>query len=151
MNEADARELAERSLPVDAPEEGSPQAFHDRPVRHSLIRRASMLWRGSLLSVRLRNISTHGAMIESQQTFEKGAAVEVHLSDGVQVEGEVRWSQDGRIGVKFAEAFDLQRLGQSRSRQTVTVRPDYLASETRADSPWASRQDRLTVKDVRSS
>jgi EAL domain-containing protein (putative c-di-GMP-specific phosphodiesterase class I) len=151
MNEADARELAERSLPTDAPEESSPEAFHDRPVRHSLIRRASMLWRGTLLSVRLRNISTHGAMIESQEIIEKGTAVEVDLAEGVRVEGEVQWSQDGRIGVKFAEAFDLQQLGQSRSPQNVRVRPDYLASETRPDSPWASRQDRLTVKDVRSS
>ncbi|MGZ8999042.1 MAG: EAL domain-containing protein, partial [Allosphingosinicella sp.] len=135
MSDVDARELAQRSTPVDATAEDAPEAFHDRPARHSLIRRASMLWRGSLLSVRLRNISTHGAMIESPETVDRGAAVELDLSEGVRVEGEVRWSQDGRIGVKFAQTFDLQRLGQSKSINSVNVRPDYLASETRPDSP----------------
>ena len=146
MSESEARELAARSLPVQADE--TLESQHDRPTRHSLIRRASMLWRGSALSVRLRNISVDGAMIESPETIDTGASVELDLSGGVRLEGEVRWSQDGRIGVKFAEPFDLSLLGQARPVTTTILRPDYLKSETCPNSPWASRQDRFTVKDV---
>jgi diguanylate cyclase (GGDEF)-like protein len=144
MSDVEARELANKCTPVEAEE-----THQDRPARHSLIRRASMMWGGRSLSVRLRNISVQGAMIESSEPVDAGASVELDLSGGVRLEGEVRWSQDGRVGVKFAEAFDLQRLGQARSTTTHVLRPDYLKSETLPDSPWASRHDRLTVNDIR--
>ena len=62
----------------------------------------------------------------------------------------MRWSKDGRIGVKFAEAFDLKRLGKAkRAAPAGILMPDYLRSETEPDSPWAGRQDRLSIKDVK--
>ena len=144
MSAEEALELAARSAPVCARE-----ALQSRPPRHSLIRRASMLWRGGTFSVRLRNISADGAMIESPEEIEKGSHIELDLSAGVRLEGEVCWAQDGRIGLKFSEAFNLQLLGQAKSGSRV-LRPDYLKSETSPDSPWAGRHDRFTIKDVRS-
>lgn len=144
MPSEDALHMAAQSQPVSAHE-----AVQARPPRHSLIRRGNMLWRGGSFPVRLRNISADGAMIESPQQVEPGANVELDLADGVRLSGQVRWSQDGRIGLKFAAPFDLQRLGRAKRSSAEAFKPDYLKSELRADSPWAARSDRLTIKDVR--
>ena len=141
----EALQLAERSRPVSA------RNVRARPPRHSLIRRGAMLWRGDSFPVRLRNVSADGAMIETDEPFEPDTQVELDLSGDVRLGAIVRWSQDGRVGLKFHEPFDLQRLGKAKNRPAGTgiLRPDYLKSETSPDSPWAARQDRLTVKDVR--
>ena len=140
-----ALKLAEASKPMSIGEE-----MQTRPPRHSLIRRGELLWDGTSLPVRLRNISADGAMIESDQPMEAGADVELDLADGLRLSGQVRWSQDGRIGVKFAEAFDLKRLGKAkRAASAGMIMPDYLRSETEPDSPWAGRQDRLSIKEVK--
>jgi diguanylate cyclase (GGDEF)-like protein len=143
MTAEEALKLAEDSKPMSATD------VQPRPPRHSLIRRGDLHWGGSTLPVRLRNISADGAMIESGNEMEAGADVELDL-DGVRLTGQVRWAQDGRIGLKFAESFDLSRLGSARRKAKPGVlRPDYLRSELDPASPWAARQDRLTVKDVK--
>ncbi|HWT11512.1 MAG TPA: EAL domain-containing protein [Allosphingosinicella sp.] len=141
----EALTLALASRPLTAGESVQP-----RPPRHSLIRRGSLHWRGGTLPVRLRNISADGAMLESAQPMASGSDVELDLFEGVRLAGEVRWSQDGRIGLRFAEAFDLKRLGKAgRAGAAGLLKPDYLRSELQPDSPWAARQDRLTIKDVK--
>ena len=105
----EALKLAEASKPMSVGEE-----MQQRPPRHSLIRRGELLWDGTSLPVRLRNISADGAMIETDQPMEAGSDVELDLADGLRLSGQVRWSKDGRIGVKFAEAFDLKRLGKAK-------------------------------------
>jgi predicted signal transduction protein with EAL and GGDEF domain len=144
MTADDALKLAEDSKPMSAAD------VRPRPPRHSLIRRGALRWGGRTLSVRLRNISAEGAMIESGDGMEAGSDVELDL-DGVRVGGQVRWAQDGRIGLKFAETFDLRRLASAAARKAKpgVLRPDYLRSELDPDSPWAGRQDRLSIKDVK--
>ena len=145
MSSGEAMELAATSRPIAAGE-----GMRPRPPRHSLIRRGALRWRGGSLAVRLRNISADGAMLEAGQAIEAGAEVELDLSEGVRLAGQVRWSQHGRIGLSFAEAFDLRRLGSApRAAAGELVKPDYLRSELQPDSPWAGRHDRLTIKDVR--
>ena len=145
MTAEEALKLAEDSRPMTASD------VEPRPPRHSLLRRGSLRWGGRTLAVRLRNISAEGAMIESGDDVEPGSDVELDLADGVRLVGQVRWSQDGRMGLKFAETFDLKRLGAvSRKVAPGLVRPDYLRSEGDPQSPWAGRQDRLTIKDIRS-
>ncbi len=142
----DARKLAVRSQRV-ATKEAAPT----RPPRHSLIRRGTLLWQGREHAVRLRNISAGGAMIEADRDFDIGDTVELDLSDGVRLTADVRWCQDGRLGLKFNESFDLQRLGQTRrgDAKNQMLRPDYLKTERNPHSPWAARYDRLSIKDVR--
>jgi diguanylate cyclase (GGDEF)-like protein len=145
MNAADALELAAASRPVSGG-----QGLRPRPPRHSLIRRGALHGPHGKIPVRLRNISAEGAMIESGRAVEPGAAVELDLAQGIYLSGEVRWYQEGRIGVRFAEAFDLQRLGKAkRPAAAALLKPDYLGSELAPDSPWAARSERLSVKDVR--
>ena len=146
MAAGEAAALAAQSRPVSARE-----AARDRPPRHSLIRRGALRWEGESLPVRLRNVSAAGAMIECGRHFEPGEPVELDLDGGVRVGGEVRWSQEGRVGLKFAEAFDLRRLGRAPRRDgpPPLLRPDYLKSENSPDSPWAARSAKLTIRDVR--
>ena len=146
MAAAEALELAVASRPIGAGEEVQPRA-----PRHSLIRRGTLSCEAGEAPVRLRNVSAEGAMVESDQPLVPGATVELDLADGVRLAGEVRWSQDGRIGLKFAEGFDLRRLGRAkRATGGGIVKPDYLRSELQPDSPWASRRERLSIKDVKS-
>ncbi|MDQ4088032.1 MAG: EAL domain-containing protein, partial [Pseudomonadota bacterium] len=145
MSPAEALKLAAESRPISAGDGVQP-----RPPRHSLIRRGLLHWRGAALPVRLHNISADGAMIESAEALASGSAVELDLSEGVRLPAQVRWSRDGRIGLKFGEAFDLQRLGRSRgSAAPELLKPSYLQTELQPDSPWAARTDRLTIKDVK--
>jgi len=88
-------------------------------------------------------------MIESGNDRRPESDVELDLTDGLRLTGRVRWSQDGRIGLKFAEVFDLMRVGSLRTSNSGTVRPDYLGSELDPNSPWAARKERLTIKDVK--
>jgi diguanylate cyclase (GGDEF)-like protein len=144
MTADEALRLAADSKPMSAND------VQPRPPRHRLLRRGSLRWTGGILPVRLRNISAEGAMIESGNTMEPGSEIELDLADGLRLTGKVRWSQDGRVGLKFAEDFNLQRLGSTpRKPNTDVLQPDYLRSELDPGSPWAARQDRLTIKDVK--
>ena len=143
MTAEDARRLAVDSEPMSA------QDVQPRAPRHSLIRRGALRSGGRMRAVRLRNISAEGAMIESTDEMESGSEVELDV-DGLRVEGQVRWSHDGRVGLRFAESFDLSRLGSAqRKGKAGILRPDYLRSELDPESPWAARQERLSIKDVK--
>ena len=143
MTADEALKLAADSEPMSADDAEA------RAPRQRLIRRGSLRWSGGILPVRVHNISAEGAMIESGNAMAPGSEIELDLADGLRLLGQVRWSQDGRVGMQFAEKFDLQRLGNpQRPSSAGVVRPDYLRSELDPDSPWAARQDRLTIKDV---
>jgi diguanylate cyclase (GGDEF)-like protein len=144
MSADDAAKLAADSKSMTAGKDVEP-----RPPRHSLLRRGSLRWAGGTLPVRLRNISAEGAMIEGVNDLRPESDVELDLADGLRLSGRVRWSRDGRMGLKFAEAFDLRRLGSLRTSKPGALRPDYLGSELDPNSPWAARKERLTIKEVK--
>jgi len=142
----EALAMAAESKPVSARE-----AQPARPPRHRLIRRGRLQWKGQSMEVRLRNISAGGAMVESPRPLKAGESVSLDLSDGIVVDAQVRWAQEDRLGIRFAEAFDLQCLGQARGSKAdqKMLRPSYLDTETSPGSPWAARKERLSIKDVR--
>jgi hypothetical protein len=151
MAAAEARALAARAAAVPACE-----AERARPPRHSLIRMATLTVNGRPCPVRLRNLSAGGAMVDAEGApLAAGTAVELLLDDGVAIAGEVRWCDEERVGLSFAEPFDLRRIGRARPPANAAaaglrmVRPAYLDSENAADSPWAGRSERLTIRDVR--
>ncbi|HYI41424.1 MAG TPA: EAL domain-containing protein [Allosphingosinicella sp.] len=88
-----------------------------RPPRHRLIRNGTLLYNGRALPVRLRNISAGGAMIESDRTLDPGTSVELDLDSAGTLAAEVRWCQQGRVGLHFAEAFALGKLARTRERE----------------------------------
>jgi diguanylate cyclase (GGDEF)-like protein/PAS domain S-box-containing protein len=99
-----------------------------RPPRHRLIRNGRLLWQGRTLPVRLRNISAGGAMIECDSELEPGTPVELDLAEAGTLPAEVRWSQQGQIGLYFAEEFALGKLARTRRKGSApqVVKAEYL-------------------------
>jgi len=99
-----------------------------RPPRHRLIRNGRLLWQGRTLPVRLRNISAGGAMIECDDPLEPGTAVELDLAEAGTLPAEVRWCQQGQVGLHFGEEFALGKLARTRRKGGAPqmLKPEYL-------------------------
>lgn len=131
-------------------ERDAPRPVLDRGPRHALLRKGTLYWSGVNIPVRLRNISSHGAKIESQQELRPGSEVELDLGEAGFQMAEVRWSKDGQIGLRFADDFDIGSLAPSAPSEPATdmLKPAYLETELRSDSPWAARFERLSLTDL---
>jgi hypothetical protein len=136
----------------EEPEEPE-QSFIEREARQRLLRSGTLYWSGISVPVRLRNISTGGAQVEGQRDLCPGAEVELDLGEGGFHVAEVRWSNDGQIGLRFAADFDLDSLApasmQSSGPRPDVLKPAYLETELRPDSPWAARFERLSMTDLK--
>ena len=123
-----------------------------REPRHRLLRRGSMQWNGMSFPIRLKNISTGGALIESERSIPPGSQVQLDLPDIGHFGAEVRWTNENHLGIKFDEPFKRSKLvpmqGEPAPKPTV-LKPDYLATENSPSSPWAARNDRLTIDQLK--
>jgi hypothetical protein len=145
MAAEDATELALESKRVIA--EGHQ---FSRAPRHRLIRKAVLHWGERQMEARLRNISSGGALVECERGLPPGTEVRLSLPGLGDIFGEARWTTANKIGLRFEQEFDLRKLApKARNDTAAMLRPDYLSSETSADSPWAARQERLTPREVR--
>jgi PilZ domain-containing protein len=136
-----------------ADREAPARAVVDREHRHTLLRNGILYWSGISIPVRLRNISSGGARVESEQELRQGSEVELDLGEaGFQV-AEVRWSKDGQVGLRFAEEFDIGSLAPAHVPAAAPaadmLKPAYLETELRPDSPWAARFERLSTTDLK--
>ena len=123
----------------------------ERAPRQHLILRGQLHWRSGSMPVRLRNISSQGAMIDGTQDLDVAEPVVLELPGGMVAEATVRWCQSRHIGVRFDQPFDPAALAQGHDEtpaQTDYVKPDYLKSDGRADSPWAARWEKLNRDDL---
>jgi hypothetical protein len=124
---------------------------NERAPRQHLILRGQLHWRSGSMPVRLRNISAQGALVDGTQDLDTGEPVVLELPGGTAVEATVRWCQSKHIGVRFDEPFDPAVLAQCHDdtpAQIDYVKPDYLRSDGKADSPWAARWERLNRDDL---
>ena len=104
-------------------------AAFSRPPRHRILRGGALLWEGHRLAVRLRNISAGGAMVVCDRAIAAGTPVVLDLDEAGTLPAEVRWSERGEVGMKFAETFALRKLARSRRAQPERpkmLRPAYL-------------------------
>jgi hypothetical protein len=126
----------------------------EREPRQRLLRSGMLYWGGVSIPVRLRNISTGGAQLEADRPLQSGAEVELDLGEaGFQV-AEVRWSNDGQVGLRFAAEFDLDSLAPAREpgkevAAPTVLKPAYLETELQPDSPWAARFERLSLTQLK--
>ncbi|MGZ8307558.1 MAG: PilZ domain-containing protein [Allosphingosinicella sp.] len=135
----------------DKPESAAIHAVAERESRHKLLRAGTLYWSGISIPVRLRNISGGGARVESGRELCPGSEVELDLGEaGFQI-AEVRWSKDGQVGLRFAEAFDIESLAPSHQAERTpdVLKPAYLETELQPDSPWAARFEKLTLTDLK--
>ena len=130
---------AEQALKVACESKDTASEAHSRAPRHGLIRLATLKWNGQALPVRLRNISTGGALLESERALDQGSRVELDLPGCGVLAAEVRWSQSGRLGIGFLEEFDLKRLAPPRRRgsgsNVKVLKPAYLEQQEAVRPP----------------
>jgi len=98
--------------------------------------RHPLIWSGVLHHnfeshpVRLRNISSTGAMIECPVALRVGAEPLLELGGGVELPSTVTWAVGDAAGLHFAQEFDLSLLARSRPEVAAQQweRPSYLES-----------------------
>ena len=117
-----ARELA-NSVTVEA------DGFQcSREPRHRLMRRAVTCIDGETVEVKLRNISSMGALVECHVPAAPGAELAIDIVGVCPVRAVVRWAQSGKFGVQFIQQFDLARLAPKKERrnEVTMLRPWYV-------------------------
>ncbi len=83
-----------------------------RAHRHTMLRKVVLDHQGERYQGTIRNISSSGAMIEGLWNVPAGTVFEVQISESRTVKALVRWSQQDRIGVQFAEALQIDETGR---------------------------------------
>lgn len=135
---------------AEAPEAAGPE--HRAAIRHPLI------WRGVIHSandsqpVRLRNISSGGALAHVVTPCQAGAEVVLDLGGAGRHPATVTWAQGDQVGLRFDEPFDLRALVEARPEVTPPqwMRPSYLDPSTESDSPWDPQWSRQSVSEMSS-
>jgi hypothetical protein len=139
-------EFDEVERPAPAPETGEQRGGG----RHPLI------WSGNIhhdfqtTSVRLRNVSETGALIECSAPLRVGAEPLLELG-ACQLFTTVVWVVGDSVGLRFAQPFDLAQLARSRP-EVAPARwdcPDYLQPGASADSPWDEQWGRKSLGELR--
>jgi hypothetical protein len=121
-------------------------------------RRHPLIWSGEIFynhhseRVRLRNISEHGALIESPISYPLGAEVLLDMGDAGQHFASVGWTCSDKAGLKFAQPFDLKLLGSAKPEvaPALMTRPGpagRLSGDR--DNPWAEGWGRLSLYELR--
>lgn len=114
-------------LPVTPPtEETEPETLesHREKTRDSLFLSAVIAFHDSpqRQTVRVRNLSASGMMIDVAAAKEKGLGVTVTLKNIGDVNGKVVWSTAKRIGITFDQEIDASL---ARHRPTAPEVPGY--------------------------
>ena len=111
MSPEDAGELAAQNKTVTA------DGFQfNRPPRQGLLKVANLQWNGMNMAVRVRNISTGGALVEGDRVLPSESHIQLDLPGCGSIGAQVRWSEGRRMGVQFEQEFDLRRLGPGKER-----------------------------------
>ena len=83
----------------------------NRPPRQGILKVASLQFNGMSMPVRVRNISTGGALLECDRMLPIESKVQLDLPGCGNLGAEVRWAEARRMGLQFEDEFDLRRLG----------------------------------------
>jgi hypothetical protein len=87
-----------------------------REPRHRLMRRGITAINGETLEVKLRNISSMGALVECPLPVSPGDELTMDIVGVGPVRAVVRWAQAGMFGVQFTSLFDLTRLAPKKDK-----------------------------------
>ena len=99
-----------------------------REPRHRLMRRAMARIDDEVVELKLRNISSMGALVECDIAVTPGASIVIDIVGVGPVFGTVRWAQAGKFGVQFGEQFDLTRLApkKQKANDVTMLKPWYV-------------------------
>jgi hypothetical protein len=143
-----------KDLEFDAP------GVDARPVvpvdEQRVANRHPLIWSGTFhydfhsSPVRLRNISSSGALVELQVPLPVGAEPLLDLGGAGSVFATVTWVIGDQAGLKFHSPFDMASLAQARPQVTPAKweRPAYLKPGAATDSPSAPEWERLSPTEL---
>jgi EAL domain-containing protein (putative c-di-GMP-specific phosphodiesterase class I) len=99
-----------------------------REPRHRLMRRALTAIGNQSVEVKLRNISSSGALVDCPLPVAPGTELTINIIGVGPVRGLVRWASSGKFGVQFDGQFDLARLAPKKERRNEVhmLRPTWL-------------------------
>ena len=102
-----------------------------REPRHRLMRRAVARIDDEVVELKLRNISSRGALAECNVPVTPGASLTIDIVGVGPVFGTVRWAHTGQFGVQFGEQFDLGRLApkKQKTNEVKMLRPWYVEQQ----------------------
>lgn len=159
-------EVIRRSFPdlLDLPVAPTADLLPEAPVDFGDIARRSearhpLIWSGAVhychdsTPVRLRNVSPHGALVESPYPFPIGAELYLDFGEAGSLFATVSWALGDQVGLKFANLFDIAQLAKTRPNLAPQrwASPNYLRAEQGDDSPWAKEWGRLSVEELKNS
>jgi hypothetical protein len=89
---------------------------------------------GQAVEVRLRNISSMGALVACPVSVSPGTELTIDIVGVAPIRGCVRWAQAGKFGLQFGDTFDLARLAPKKEKQNAVtmLRPWYIDSQREA-------------------
>ena len=120
-------------------------------------RRHPLIWSGVVHHdyqtnpVRLRNISSTGAMIECSAPLRVGSEPLLELGEADPITTTVAWAFGDTAGLRFQRGFDLTQLARTRPEVASTrwQSPSYLQPGIAADDiPW---DERMSLAELRQS
>ena len=120
-------------------------------------RRHPLIWSGDIIfnhgteRVRLRNISEHGALVETPISYPRNAEVLLDLGEAGQHFATVGWSCADKAGLVFASPFDLKSLARSRPEIAVAASTVPRPVDRSADDEcaWAEGWKRQSIEELR--
>jgi hypothetical protein len=120
--------------------------------RHPLVWSGEVLYNHGSEKVRLRNISEHGALIESSMIYPTGAEIYLDLDKAGQHFATVNWTCGDKAGLKFARPFDLRVLSATKPdlAPSMMTRPGPAGRiSSDKDNPWAEGWGRQSLDELR--
>jgi hypothetical protein len=123
---------------------------HRAAARHPLIWNATLHHNYQSSDVRIRNISSTGAMIETSDRVLVGAEPLLELSDAVSVSATVEWAVGDQVGLRFHTEFDLGLLAEARPSVAPVewTPPSYLKGSGGVGERSAQRWNRLSIDEL---
>jgi hypothetical protein len=134
----------------------APPAAEELPAEKRLLARHPLIWNGILHHdyewevVRLRNISSGGALIECPVSLPVGVEVYLELEKIGRLAATVSWSRGDQTGLVFKEAFDVLTLSQAAPEVAAeeVSRPGFDGEGNSEQSPWAPQWERVSVREL---
>jgi hypothetical protein len=127
---------------------------HRRATRHPLIWSGTLHLDNQSTTVRVRNISSEGALIECTESLSPGSEPVLQLNDEAALSATVQWVVGAQVGLRFHRPFDMQLRSHSKPEVAPApprwLCPDYLQTSNEDDQsdPWDPRWKRLTLREV---
>lgn len=114
--------------------------------------RNQFIWSGTLhceygsTPVRLRNISSDGAMIETSVELSPGAEPYLELGEAGAIFGTIVWQAGDQAGLRFQQPFDMARLAHARPEIVDAAESlVHFGSSNGSDRRWQDQWKRMAI------